>query len=130
KSWKPCGEYSPVGVNSAQALPKWREGALYWLVDGALIVTADKGESWKKVCGLKDGRFGPIFGKGNQQLFVPTGAGIAETADGGASWSAATAPPRDLKGVGGLTWFDYDPKTDSLYLMKMASDLFKLTRGK
>lgn len=130
KTWKPCGEYSPVGVNSAQALPKWHDGALYWLVDGALILTADKGETWKKVCDLKDGRYGPIFGKDSKHMFVLTGAGIVETTDAGAIWSKPIAPPRDLKGVGGLTWFDYDPRSDALYLMKMGSDLFKLARGK
>lgn len=130
KSWKACGAYSPVGVNSAQALPKWRDSALYWLVDGALIVTTDKGESWKKVCDLKDSRYGPLFGKDSKHMFVLTGAGIVETTDGGANWSKPIAPPKELKGVGGLTWFDYDPKTESLYLMKMASDLFKLAREK
>ncbi len=130
KTWKPCGEYSPVGVNSAQALPKWRDGTLYWLVDGAIISTADKGESWKTVCELKDGRYGPIFGKDNKQMFVLTGAGIVETSDGGATWSKAIAPPKELKGVGGLTWLEYDPKSDALYLMKMGSELFKLARGK
>jgi BNR/Asp-box repeat protein len=130
KTWKPCGEYSPVGVNSAQALPKLFDGTLYWLVDGSLIATADKGQNWKKVCDLKDGRYGPIFGKDAKHMFVLTGPGIVETTDGGATWSKPIAAPKDLKGVGGLTWLEYDPRSDSLYLMKMASDLYKLSRGK
>lgn len=130
KTWKPCGEYSPVGINSAQALPKLFEGTLYWLVDGSLIATTDKGETWKKVCDLKDGRYGPIFGKDAKQMFVLTGAGIVETTDGGATWSKPIAAPKEMKGVGGLTWLEYDPKSDSLYLMKMNSDLYKLSRGK
>lgn len=129
KTWKPCGEYSPVGINSAQALPKWHDGALYWLVDGAIIASTDKGENWKKVCDFKDGRYGPIFGKDTKQMFVLTQAGIVETTDGGATWSKPIAPPAPLKG-GGLTWLDYDPKSDSLYIMKMGSDLYKLARGK
>ena len=27
-----------------------------------------------------------------------------------------------------LTWLDYDPKNDVLYVMKMGSDLFRLAR--
>jgi hypothetical protein len=44
KSFVPCGEYSPVGRGSAQALPRWHEGKLYWLVDGGLIVTEDRAQ--------------------------------------------------------------------------------------
>jgi len=128
KTWKPCGDYSPVGASSAQALPKWHDGMLYWLVDGALIATADKGETWKKICDLKDGRYGPIFGKDAKHMFVLTQAGIVETTDGGASWGKPIAAPKDLKGIGGLTWLEYDPKSDSLYIMKMNSDLYKLAR--
>jgi photosystem II stability/assembly factor-like uncharacterized protein len=129
KTWKPCGAYSPVGVNSAQALPKWLDGSLYWLVDGALIVTTDKGETWKKVSDLKDGRYGPIFGKDGKHMFVLTQGGIVETTDGGASWSKTIAPPKGFQ-AGGLTWIEYDPKSDALYIMKMGSDLYKLARGK
>jgi photosystem II stability/assembly factor-like uncharacterized protein len=129
KTWEPCGRYSPVGAGSAQALPRWREGKLYWLVDGGLIVTADKGATWEKVCDLKDARYGPVFGKDARHLFLLTGAGIVESADGGASWSKPIAPPRELKGVGGLTWLEYDPRGDVLYIMKMGSDLYKLARG-
>jgi photosystem II stability/assembly factor-like uncharacterized protein len=128
KTWQPCGEYSPVGRESAQALPKWHDGSLYWLVEGALIASADKGATWKKVGDVKDGRYGPVFGKDAKHLFVLTGAGVVESTDGGATWAKPVAVPRDLKGVGGLTWLEYDPKNDVLYLMKMGSDLFKLSR--
>jgi hypothetical protein len=131
QTWQPCAAYSPVGVNSAQALPRWhKDGLLYWLVDGALVASPDTGATWKKVCDIKDGRCGPVFGETRQHMFVLTGAGIIESTDSGMNWSRPTAPPKDLKGVGGLTWLDYDPKSDALYLMKMGSDLFKLTRGK
>ena len=130
KTWQPCGTYSPVGANSAQALPKWHGGSLYWLVEGALIVSEDKGMTWKKAAEVEDGRYGPVFGKDAKQMFVLTGAGLIETIDGGATWSKPIATPKDLKGVGGLTWLAYDPKNDVLYLMKMGSDLFKLPRRK
>jgi photosystem II stability/assembly factor-like uncharacterized protein len=130
KTWKPCGEYSPVGVNSAQALPKWREGTLYWLTETGLIATNDKGETWKKIGEVKDAQYGPIFGKDAKQMFVLTKAGVVESTDGGASWSKSIAAPKEMKGIGGLSWIDYDPKNDIVYLMKMGSDLYQLRRGK
>jgi hypothetical protein len=33
-----------------------------------------------------------------------------------------------MKGLGGLTWLEYDPAHDVLYLMKMGSDLYRLAR--
>ncbi|MBL8795567.1 MAG: hypothetical protein JNM56_16800 [Planctomycetia bacterium] len=125
KTFKPVAE----GFIAGKALPKYRDGVLYWLVDGALISTADKGVTWKKVSDLKDGRYGPIFGKDAKHLFVLTGAGIVESTDGGSNWSKPIAPPKDLKGVSALTWIEYDPKHDDLYVMKMTSELFKLARA-
>jgi photosystem II stability/assembly factor-like uncharacterized protein len=111
-------------------LPRWHQGKLYWLVDGALLTTTDKGENWTKVCALKDGRFGPIFGKDAKHLFVLTGAGIVESTDGGASWGKAIAVPKELKGVSALTWMEYDPVHDIVFVMKMGSELYKLERVK
>jgi photosystem II stability/assembly factor-like uncharacterized protein len=130
QTWKPCGAFSPVGAGSAQALPKWHGGSLYWLVEGALIATDDQGATWTKAADIEDGRYGPVFGKDTKHMFVLTGAGVVESIDGGATWSKPIAPPEDLQAIGGLTWLAYDPKNDVLYLMKMGSDLFKLARGK
>ncbi|MEK6257096.1 MAG: hypothetical protein AABP62_00630 [Planctomycetota bacterium] len=130
QTFRPCGEYSPVGTNSAQALPKWRAGSLYWLVDGGLITTTDKGETWKKIGEVQDAQYGPVFGKNAEQMFVLTKAGVSESTDGGATWSKPLSPPKEMKGIGGLSWLEYDPRHDVLYLMKMGSDLYRLTRAK
>ncbi len=130
KTFEPCGEFSPVGSQSAQALPRWHGGRLYWLTDSGLIVTADRGESWKTIGMVKDAQFGPVFGKDAKHLFVLTRAGVVESSDGGSTWSKPLPPPREMKGTGGLSWLEYDPKNDVIYLMKMGSDLYRLTRGK
>jgi hypothetical protein len=122
KSFKPCGNYS------TKALPKWRGNTLFWVVDGAVIASTDKGESWKKLGDLEDGRFGPIFGKDDSHMFVLTGAGIVESTDGGATWSKPLELPKEVKGGGALTWIEYDPKSDILYTMKMGSQLYKRPR--
>jgi len=124
KTFQPHGDYT------ATALPKWHNGTLYWLVDGALLTTTDKGESWKKVSEIKDGRYGPIFGKDDRQLFILTGSGIVTSTDGGASWTKPIPIPKEMKGVSALTWIDYDPVHDVLYTMKMSTDLFKMSLKK
>ena len=122
KTFEPCGEYF------TKALPRWFDNRLYWVVDGAVIATADQGKSWTKISDLKDGRFGPIFGKSADHLFVLTGAGIVESSDGGKSWSKPILAPKEMKGLGGLAWMEYDPVHDTLYVMKMASELYRWQR--
>ena len=95
-----------------------------------MIATTDRGDTWKKVGDIKDGQYGPVFGKNAKHLFVLTKGGVIESTDGGATWSQPLAPPKEFKGIGGLSWLEYDPTHDSLYLMKMGSDLYRLTRGK
>lgn len=130
QTFLPCGEFSPVGGNSAQALPKWNAGTLYWLTEGGLIATSDKGETWKDIGAVKDAQYGPIFGKTAKHMFVLTKAGPVESTDGGTIWSAPLSPPPEMKGLGGLSWLEYDPQHDTLYLMKMGSELYRLSRGK
>ena len=109
-------------------LPKWRDGALYWLTDGGLIRTTDAGKTWEKVGDVKDARYGPIFGKDAKQMFVLTTAGVIESTDGGATWSKPVPLPKELKGWSPLTWLDYDPLADTLYVMKMGSELYRMKR--
>ncbi len=117
------------GEYYAKALPRWHKDRLYWIVEGALISTADQGKSWQKISDLKDGRFGPIFGKSADHLFVLTGAGIVESTDGGKTWNKAIPMPKDFKGVSSnLTWVEYDPTRDTLYVMRMGTELYRWQR--
>jgi photosystem II stability/assembly factor-like uncharacterized protein len=122
KTFEPCGDFH------AKALPRWKDNVLYWVVDGAVISTKDEGKSWQKQGDLKDGRFGPVFGKDAKHMFVLTGAGVVESTDGGASWSKAVPVPKEMKGVSALSWLAYDPVHDIVYVMKMTSELYKLDR--
>jgi len=122
KAWEPVGEYT------ATALPKWSDGTLYWLVERALLTTADRGQTWAKVSDVKDGTYGPVFGRDSKHLFVLTKGGVLESTDGGATWGKPVPLPKELKGTSPLTWLEYDPKGDILYVMKMGSDLYRMVR--
>jgi hypothetical protein len=91
------------------------------------------GPSGKYVQALKeckDADHGQVSGKGARHVFKLTEAGIVESTDGGANWSAPIALPKSLKDSEGRTWIEYDPKGDILYVMKTGGDLYKLTRRK
>jgi photosystem II stability/assembly factor-like uncharacterized protein len=124
KTFTPVAEYATV------ALPKPQGDVLYWLVEGALLKGTEKGAKWEKVSNVKDARYGPIFGKDAKHMFVLTTAGVVESTDSGVTWTKPVPVPKELKGVSGLTWLEYDPKNDLLYVMKMGSDLYKLPRSK
>lgn len=114
----------------ARALPQWHRGTLYWLVEGALISSTDKGETWKKLSDVKNGRSGPVFGKTPQHLFVLTSSGILESTDAGGTWSKPIAPAKDMKQINFMSWLAYDPVHDVLYTARMGAELFKLQRKK
>jgi hypothetical protein len=130
KTFQPAGDFSPVGKDSVQALPRWRDGVLYWLVADGLIATSDLGATWQRVSEIKDGRYGPIFGGTARHVFVLTKEGIVESSNGGATWSSSVTLPQGLKGVADLQWLEFDPKHDVLYVMAMGSDLWRWDRGK
>lgn len=122
--------FQSVSSSIPVCLPKPQGDALYWLCEGVLLKGTEKGAKWEKVSDVKDGRYGPIFGKDAKHLFVLTNAGVVESIDGGATWGKPIAVPKELKGVNMLTWLEYDPKNDLLFVMKMGTDLYKLSRTK
>jgi photosystem II stability/assembly factor-like uncharacterized protein len=112
----------------ARALPRLHRGILYWVVEGAVISSGDQGKTWKKLSDLGDGRMGPVFGKTAQHQFVLTGSGIVESTDGGQTWAKPLPLPKEMKGASMLSWLEYDPVHDVVYVMKMGSELYKLER--
>jgi photosystem II stability/assembly factor-like uncharacterized protein len=116
------------GDYHAKALPRWHKDALYWVVEGALIVTKDKANTWTKISDIKGGLFGPIFGKNDKHVFVLAQNGILESTDGGVTWAKPIAVPKEMKSVANLAWMEYDPTRDNLYVMKMGSELYRWQR--
>ena len=119
RTFQAVADYQPV------ALPHWKDGTLYWLVQGALIRSIDRGATWQKLSDLPNGQYGPVFGKRADDLYVLTRQGIIASHDDGRTWSKPLALP-EWKGASMLTWIDYDPVNHLLYAMKMGSDLYRM----
>jgi hypothetical protein len=130
QAFSPCGPFTPVGSGSARALPKWKDGNLYWLTREGLISSADRGATWTTISVVEDALYGPVFGATPAHLLVLTRKGILESTNGGTTWSELLPGPADFGDLAGLTWLDYDPTHDTFYLMKMTSDLYRLVRSK
>jgi photosystem II stability/assembly factor-like uncharacterized protein len=120
---------TPIIEANVKAVPRFHNGKLYWLTDKSLIVSDDQAKTWTKASDLKDARYGPLFGRGDDHLFVLANAGILESKDAGKTWSAPIALPKELKAVGPLSWLGYDAANDILYAMKMTSELYQLKRN-
>ena len=95
KTFQSSARYTPVGRQSARALPRAHGGKLYWLTKQGLIVTADRGATWKNLGIVKAAQFGPVFGKSAKHLFVLTRAGIVESTDGGATGRNRSPLPKN-----------------------------------
>lgn len=130
RTTKSGDNWSQVAEFATDALPKWGNGKLYWVVENALIATTDQGATWSKISNLKDVKLGPIFGKKQGHPFVLTKTGISESFDEGKSWGKTIPLPKDLKGWSPLTCLDYDPINDIFYVLKTGSELFRLQRTK
>lgn len=128
RSTDACETFQPVADYHAKALPRWHKDTLYWVVEGALIKTTDQGKSFTKISDLKGGLYGPIFGKDDKHLFVLAQNGIVESTDGGATWQKPIPTPKEMKSVANLAWMEYDPTRDTLYVMKMGSELYRWQR--
>lgn len=125
KSFK--GDVKDVGVTG---LAVYRNPGCVFLLAPGKVYCSPAGansfkpvnETWKEVCAHAEKK-----SKDSKHLFVLSDSGIKESTDGGATWSAPIAPPKDFV-INSQTWVGYDATNDVLYLMKAGSDLYKLSR--
>ena len=122
KTFAECGDWS------TRALPQWHNGKVYWLVDGAILTTADKGATWNRLCAIKDGRFGPVFGQNEKHMLVLASQGVVESRDAGSAWSDPIDFPKGFQANSPLTWLGYNAKGNVLYVAQMGAPLFRLER--
>ena len=95
----------------------------------ALFITASRAADWQPITTAllaqeKTG-YGGLCGV---VVDHATGQIIVNLSDRGTFTSSDHCGPKELKGIGGLTWLEYDPKNDVLYIMKMGTELFAMQR--
>lgn len=112
----------------ARALPRFKNGTLFWLTSTGLISSTDQGQSFTRLSDIKEGLCGPVFGQDSSHLLVLTSSGIIESSDGGRNWRAPIRLPSELKGTNHLSWTEFDPVHDIVYVMKMGSELYQFRR--
>ena len=126
-SWKKVSDFQPNGRVMKVFGPQG-----YWLSPGGLLVTEDKGQTWKALGDKCPGTIGPMFDPGDpRHLAVAGKEGIFETSDGGTTWTfVVPLPPKfDVPKPGG--WFSniaWDPKHGVFYASMMGLPAYKLER--
>lgn len=97
-----------------------RHGVGYWLAAEGVLVSRDKGATWKLLGSPVKANFGPYFGRKDGTLCVVGPDGFMVSANGGDSWTAAAPLPADKEFHG--TWFPnfaWDPAHHLFFASKM-----------
>ncbi len=129
RTWAKVSEASPQ-----TRLPVYF-GKAHWL-GGAegLLVSHDRGATWKKHGSAVDVWLGPFFGASEEHILVVGKNGAFRTADGGTTWTKVSDLHPNLKGFSfGPRWFGcyaWDPVHDTLYASCMGHPVFRRRLGK
>lgn len=125
-SWTKVSDLQPNG-----RVAKVRNGIAYWLSADGLLVSADKGATWKTIGTTCPGTIGPMFDpKEDKHLAVAGAKGIFETPDGGNTWAFVAALPAkfDVPRPGWFTNVAWDPARNSFYASRMGFPTYRLER--
>jgi photosystem II stability/assembly factor-like uncharacterized protein len=121
------GSFSKVSeLNARTRVPVLFKDVFYLGGDG-LLVSDDKGASWKRQGAPLEIWVGPYFGEDENHMMVATREGVYLTSDGGANYTKVAALPADSRYDpriwGGYAW---DPKGKVLYAAAVETPLLKL----
>ena len=107
------------------------QGTGYWLGEKGVMVSRDRGASWKLQGEPVTAAWGPYFGKDARHWVVVGKEGIRETTDGGGSWAkVADLPPGfdNLKIPGWFLNFGFDPRHNCFYASWMGKPTYTYRR--
>jgi len=126
-TWEKVSDLQPTG-----RVMKIYKNVAYWIVKDGLIISTDKGKTWKRHGGTVDAGWGPFFSDDEKHFMLCGRKGFIETKDGGETWAiVAPLPPVkefDDKRPGWWVNFAWDPKGDVFYASRMGFPTFKLQR--
>jgi photosystem II stability/assembly factor-like uncharacterized protein len=126
-SWTKVDDATPIGVLTVLG------DRGYWLTDGGLLATRDKGRTWRRVGPKAGAAWGPYFGRSDRHFVVVNAKGFQETTDGGKTWKAvAPLPPSLKKEYNPRGWFlnvAWDPIGKVCYAARMGHPTWKCEYG-
>jgi photosystem II stability/assembly factor-like uncharacterized protein len=127
RNWMKAADFHPIGRVAVGV-----KGQTYWLANEGLIVTADKGATWRKIDAPQDAAWGPVFGKDERQLLVADKNDVFETTNAGESWMhIASFPPLPVaqwnpKQPGQWRCIGFDPEARILYMSCLGNPAYRL----
>ena len=103
------------------------KNAGYWTSKQGLLVSADKGKTWKVQGAAVEMSTGPYFGKDEKNIVVAGKDGLLKTTDGGATWTLAAPYPDKMKFEprGWFGNFGWDPVNDIFYASVMGQPAYR-----
>lgn len=128
-TWHKVSELQPVGGSSRTI-----KGATYWASHAGLLVSKDKGATWKAIDAPPHSVTGPYFGKDEKHLIVANAEGLHESLDEGATWKLAAKLPakyqsrQDKPTSANYANHAYDPINNIFYTSTMGYDALQLKR--
>ena len=124
RTWTKISDVEPIG-----RVVRIQKETAYWLGKEGLLVSSDKGASWKVQGGTVEASIGPLFDPKNDKHIVVAGVkGIFRTTDGGESWSKVATLPAgaDIPKPGWYSNVAWDPVNDIFYVSKMGKPTYRL----
>jgi photosystem II stability/assembly factor-like uncharacterized protein len=124
QTWSKIADIEPVG-----RVVRIHKGTAYWLAKEGLLISTDKGATWKRQGQAVEASIGPLLDPKDAKRIVVAGAkGISRTSDGGETWTAVAALPPgfDVPKSGWFSNVAWDPVHDVIYVSKMGKPTFRL----
>ena len=90
-----------------------------------LVVSDDRGLTWRVLSGSPSFTFPVIVGPGEGQLAGVNNAGLHESRNGGKTWHHLTKPPSALAKRSGVILYAWDPVGRTLYAGSWLGDWYR-----
>jgi photosystem II stability/assembly factor-like uncharacterized protein len=129
QTWTNISSFHPVG-----RVTVYFKGRTYWLASEGLIVSRDKGATWKQVGAPVSAGWGPLFGKNARHIVLGDYKGFLQSNDGGKTWARIASWPPFKGGLtvtlpGEYQSVAWDPKANILYASLMGAAAYRLQLG-
>jgi photosystem II stability/assembly factor-like uncharacterized protein len=117
-------------ANPQTRIPVLFQGAHYLGSTNGLLISKDKGASWREQGTAVDIWQGPFFGRDEREMVIIGKDGVSRTKDAGETWRhVADLKPKESGFVFTTNWFGcyaWDPVNNILYASAMGNPVYKI----